>query len=107
MEGTQYRCVEGSIPAPAPVAGATVTAVPTGLVTDSVGVPTASTTGGAGFPTPAAGDAGSNSGTAKAGALSTSTGSIHLAQSLASRNVVALGSAMCFAVAAWAVVGRV
>ena len=135
MEGTQFRCAEGGAPAPAPApapldgpAPAFTSSLPTGLVTDSVAAPTVSFGDGttltvSALTTPAGGvpfsngtepgvltEVGTGTGTqvgtkATASALSTSS-SIHAATSMATKNVIALGSAILFAVAAWAVVGR-
>jgi hypothetical protein len=129
MEGTQFRCAEGGLPAAAPTGP-----VPTELLTDSVGVPTVSiasgegtTSTGLGLTTPAAGDpfassseigpgtlpeVGTGTGTqvgtvATASAASASSpAATRTASSLASKNVMVLGSAIVFAAAAWAVVGR-
>jgi hypothetical protein len=127
MEGTQFRCAEGGLPAAAPTGP-----VPTELLTDSVGVPTVSmgegtTSAGLGLTTPAVGDpfasssglgalteVGTETGTgtqvgtiATASAVSASSpAATRTASSLASKNVMALGNAIFFAAAAWAVVGR-
>jgi hypothetical protein len=126
MEGTQFRCAEGGLPAAAPTGP-----VPTGLLTDSIGVPTVSigeeTRSGLGLTTAAAGDplaslsetgpgalteVGTATGTqvgtlATASAVSaSSSAATRTASSLPSKNVMVLGSAIVFAAAAWAVVGR-
>jgi len=123
MVGTQFRCAEpGGAPAPAPAAPApapvgtdTVTPIPTGLVT-ATGT---AGDGSAAVNTPAAGLPGSNSGvpfvangpvpgatgTASAG---TSAGATHvLTTSLATRNVMALGSAIVSGLTALILLGQI
>lgn len=126
MVGTQYRCAEpGGAPAgpPAPPAPAgTVTSIPTELATatGTAGDGSAVSTPGAGVPGtnpsvpsvvngPVPGAAGTTDGTVAASstpsATSTAGATQVLTTSLATMNVVELGSAIVFALAAWMVLG--
>lgn len=130
MVGTQYRCAEpGGAPVgppappapPAPAPAGTVTSIPTELVT-------ATGTGddGSAASTPAAGVPGANPGVPSAvnapvpGAAGTTDGTVAaatpsatsaagatqvLTTSVAMKNVVELGSAIFFALAAWMMLG--